>query len=124
MFFVVIFVALVAVAFMPPSDPYSEVALRYQPPPKAIEFADCVRPGDAREIEVVIDFDITRHGKPQNVTIVSSDDHCFDRAAIRTAMRWRYKPEVKDGKRVAKPDMRTSITFQLGSSSDGPGAGA
>ena len=54
-------------------------------------FSSCVL--SEPEAQVVIDFDINRHGCPENVKIVRNTNTCFNETAKTTVQRWRYKTE-------------------------------
>jgi len=37
----------------------------------------------------------------------------FDRAALRAVSRWKYRPEILEGKPVSRSGVRTVIRFEL-----------
>ena len=52
-------------------------------------------------------------GTPKDIKVdKSSGYHELDRAAIETAQKWRFNPEVKNGKKV-EGYARVPVTFNL-----------
>lgn len=53
----------------------------------------------AREIEgyVIVRFDVTVMGLVTNVDVVESSNHIFDKAAIKAAEKFKFKPRIVDG---------------------------
>lgn len=74
-----------------------------------------VRPAQ-RGIEgwVRLAFDITPTGSVDNIRIIDEEPvKTFGRAATKALSRWRYKPEVRDGRPVRRTDVEVVITFNL-----------
>lgn len=68
----------------------------------------------ARELETVtLEFDVTPEGNVVDPEVINTTNPCFNRAAVRAVLRWRYNPRVVDN--VAQPrfGVRTAIDFNL-----------
>jgi protein TonB len=50
--------------------------------------------------ELVVEFIIDTSGAVQGATIVSSTHHGFDRAALEGVRQWKFRPGIKDGRKV------------------------
>jgi len=60
---------------------------------------------------VVLDFDVTKLGTVENAVVAAADPSgCFDRAALKTIQRFKYKPTVIDG----QPRRSTGVRFRMG----------
>lgn len=46
---------------------------------------------------VLVQFDITERGEVTNARVVSSDNRCLDRAAVRAVLGWKYAPTARRG---------------------------
>jgi len=69
-----------------------------------------------RRIEgwVVVEFSIGKMGTVKNVKVVNSEPGTvFDRAALSSVSKWKYKPRVDNGVAVATHGHQTKITFKL-----------
>ena len=63
---------------------------------------------------VVLSFTVNETGAVVDPIVVESvPPGVFDRAAIRAALKFKYKPRVEDGKPVAVQGVEHLITFQL-----------
>lgn len=52
---------------------------------------------------VVVEFTINAIGRVEDATVVASNPpRIFDQSALQAIMRWRFKPELRDGKPVAR----------------------
>ncbi len=63
---------------------------------------------------VQLRYTIDRDGNTADVEAVESNDPRFEPEAVLAVAQWKYMPRVVDGKRVAVPNIRTVIRFQLG----------
>lgn len=62
----------------------------------------------------IVEYTVTRLGTVKDpVVIESSPGTIFNNAAIKSALRYKYKPRVVDGKPIAVSGVRTKITFEL-----------
>ena len=68
-----------------------------------------------RELEgyVVVEFTVTRSGEVTDARVVESSDPTFDRAALDSISRARYRPRIVDGAPVDVIGLRREIVFQL-----------
>ncbi|MBD3648829.1 MAG: energy transducer TonB [Pseudomonadales bacterium] len=78
---------------------------------------------------VIVEFTVTDHGMVSNPRVIQncawirapgSEDDChdspnsiFDRAALKAAEKFKYKPKVVNGEPIATAGVRNMITFQL-----------
>jgi len=63
---------------------------------------------------VEVEFTITRVGTVQDAKVLkSSPPYVFDRAALQAIRRWRYNPQIQDGKPVERLQM-VRLRFDLG----------
>ncbi len=82
--------------------------IRIQPqyPPKALR--------EGIEGYVRLKFTVMPDGRPSNVVIVESKPRrVFDQAVRRVIYKWKFKPRVVDGKKVAQPNMYYTMEFKL-----------
>ncbi len=63
---------------------------------------------------VILSYTVTKQGTVLNpVVIEAQPENIFNRAAIKSALRYKYKPRVVDGVPQDVPNVRTRITFKL-----------
>jgi periplasmic protein TonB len=62
---------------------------------------------------VLVSFTVSAEGTTTNVTVVESSHKMFERAAVKAAQRYKYKPRVVDGEPVPVLGVRVRIEFQL-----------
>jgi len=63
---------------------------------------------------VLVEFDIGPSGNVLNPKVLESNPaRIFDEAAINTIKKWKYKPQVKDGKPLITRGLSVRITFKL-----------
>jgi protein TonB len=69
----------------------------------------------ARGLEgyVVVSYTVTTTGDTRDVVVVESTSSLFDRAAIESAQKYKYKPRVIDGTPVEVAGVSTRIEFVL-----------
>ena len=71
---------------------------------------------------VVLKYVVTEVGSVRDPQIVQSiPQGIFDRAAIRAALRYKYKPLIRDGNAVEVEGVTQRITFVLEGDGKGPG---
>lgn len=61
----------------------------------------------------IVEYTVTKTGTTKDVHVVKSSSSLFDRAAIESAQKYKYKPRVVNGEPVEVPGVRTKITFVL-----------
>lgn len=63
---------------------------------------------------VLLEFTVTRTGAVKDPVIVESDPpNVFDDAAIRAALKFKYKPKIVNGESVDVAGVQNRITFRL-----------
>ena len=63
---------------------------------------------------VILEYIVTKSGTVKDpVVIESKPKGTFDKAAIKSALRYKYKPRVIDGKAIEVHGVKTKITFEL-----------
>jgi periplasmic protein TonB len=69
----------------------------------------------ARGLEgyVIVQYTVTTTGETKDIVIVESSSSLFDRAAVESAQKYRYKPRVIDGTAVEVAGVTTRIEFVL-----------
>lgn len=69
----------------------------------------------ARGLEgyVIVEYTVTRTGTVRDPVVVESSSSLFDRAALDSSLKYKYKPRVINGEAVEVPGVRTIIRFEL-----------
>lgn len=70
----------------------------------------------SRGIEGHVDliFDVAASGRTENIRVLAAEpEGVFERAAMRTLAKWKYKAPVQDGVPYGQKDMTTRISFRL-----------
>ena len=62
---------------------------------------------------VIVEFTVTRQVTVRDVGVVESTSTLFERAAMESALKFKYKPRVIDGVAVEVPGVRNKITFEI-----------
>ena len=62
---------------------------------------------------VIVEYTVTRTGTTKDARVVESSSSLFERAAVDSALKYKYKPRVIDGEPVEVPGVRTIIRFEL-----------
>ncbi len=62
---------------------------------------------------VIVEFTIAEDGTVRDPRVVESSSSVFEREAIRAVQRWRYRPQIANGRPAARPGVRVTIDFQL-----------
>jgi len=63
---------------------------------------------------VIVEYTVTRLGSVKDpVVIEGKPGTIFNNAAIKSALRYKYKPRVVDGKPIEVSGVRTKITFEI-----------
>ena len=61
---------------------------------------------------VMLEFIVTKVGAVRDPVVVwSQPSGIFDRAAMRSALKFKYKPQIRDGEPVEVPGVLNQITF-------------
>ena len=69
----------------------------------------------ARGLEgfVTVRFDVDENGRTTNIAVVDSSHSGFERAAVRAAAKFRYRPKVVDGQAVLTSGLQYRFRFEL-----------
>ena len=69
----------------------------------------------ARSVEgfVTVRFDVDREGRTANISVVDSTHAGFERAAVRAAEKFRYRPRVVDGSPVHTTNLQYRFRFEM-----------
>ena len=68
---------------------------------------------------VLLEFTITPSGAVVNPFVVDSEPPgTFDRSALRTIVKWKYKPWIKDGKAIQRDGVQHLVTYELGNANE------
>ena len=63
---------------------------------------------------VEVEFTITKVGTVQDERVLRSNPpYVFDRAALQAVRRWRYNPQIEDGRAVEHAGQQTRFKFEL-----------
>lgn len=62
---------------------------------------------------VVLEFDISTEGIPENIRVIEATNSCFDHPALNSVKKWRYRPKLVDGEPTIRKGVVTAITFML-----------
>lgn len=62
---------------------------------------------------VIVQFTIDLDGSVRDPKVVESSNSGFNSSALRTVLRWKYRPQIVDGEPKVRPGVRTRIEFKL-----------
>lgn len=63
---------------------------------------------------VIVEFTVTTNGSVKDPVVIESEpSSIFDNAAMKAALKFKYKPRVIDGEPVEVPGVRNKITFAI-----------
>lgn len=63
---------------------------------------------------VIVEYTVTTNGSVRDPVVVEAEpSSIFNRAAINSALKYKYKPRVIDGQAIEVPGVRTRIVFNL-----------
>ena len=63
---------------------------------------------------VIIQYTVTKQGTTRDgIVVAAQPEKIFDKAALKSASRYKYKPRVINGRAVEVPGVRTRITFEI-----------
>jgi len=62
---------------------------------------------------VVVEYTVTTDGSTRDVTAIESTSPLFERAAVESAQKYKYKPRIIDGTPVEVPGVTTKIVFEF-----------
>jgi len=62
----------------------------------------------------MLKFTVTKVGSTKEPEVEwSIPPGIFDRAAMRSALKYKYKPQIRDGEAIEVPNVRTIIVFKI-----------
>ncbi len=69
----------------------------------------------ARGVEgfVTVRFDVDADGRTANISVVESSHSGFERAAVRAAEKFRYRPQIVDGQAVRTSGLQYRFRFEF-----------
>jgi protein TonB len=62
---------------------------------------------------VRVQFTISTAGSVEDALVVDSSDSVFERAALTAVSKWKYQPQMKDGKPVETSAIRVVLRFRM-----------
>jgi len=62
---------------------------------------------------VIVEFTVTRLGTVVDAKVIESTNSVFNRAAIKAALKFKYKPKVVDGQPIDVAGVLHKITFEM-----------
>lgn len=63
---------------------------------------------------VIVEFVVTKNGSVRDPVVVEAEPQgIFDSAAMKAALKFKYKPRVVDGEPIEVPGVRNKITFAI-----------
>ncbi|PCI46844.1 MAG: protein TonB [Alphaproteobacteria bacterium] len=62
---------------------------------------------------VIVEFTVTRLGTVVDVKVVETTNSVFNRAAVKAAAKFKYKPKVVDGEPIDVAGVLHKITFEM-----------
>lgn len=63
---------------------------------------------------VIVEFVVTKNGSVRDPVVVEAEpEGVFDRAAMKAALKFKYKPRVVDGEPIEVPGVRNKISFAI-----------
>ena len=63
---------------------------------------------------VMLKFTVTKVGSTKDTMVEwAVPPGIFDRAAMRSALKYKYKPQIRDGEAIEVPNVRTVVIFKI-----------
>ena len=63
---------------------------------------------------VMLKFTVTKVGSTKDPSVEwAVPPGIFDRAAMRSALKYKYKPQIRDGEAIEVPNVRTVVIFKI-----------
>lgn len=62
---------------------------------------------------VIVEYTVTETGSVRDPVVIESSSSLFERAALESALKYKYKPRVINGEPVEVPGVQTIIRFEL-----------
>ena len=62
---------------------------------------------------VQVRFTISTAGSVRDAAVVKSSDSLFERSAIQAVNKWKYQPQMQEGKPTEAPDQQVVLRFKM-----------
>jgi protein TonB len=62
---------------------------------------------------VQVRFTISTAGSVRDAAVVKSSDSLFERSAIQAVNKWKYQPQMQEGKATEAPDQQVVLRFKM-----------
>ena len=62
---------------------------------------------------VQVRFTISTAGSVRDAAVVKSSDSVFERSAIQAVNKWKYQPQMQEGKATEAPDQQVVLRFKM-----------
>ena len=63
---------------------------------------------------MIVEFTVTKNGSTRDPIVVESNPpRIFDSAAMKAALKFKYKPRIVDGEPVEVAGVQNKISFQI-----------
>lgn len=63
---------------------------------------------------VIVEFTVTKSGAVRDAVVIQAEPaNVFNRAAVKAALKFKYKPRVIDGEPIEVPGVQNKITFAI-----------
>ena len=60
-----------------------------------------------------VQFTISTAGSIRDAVVLKSSDSVFERAALTAVSKWKYQPQMQEGKPVETSDVRVVVRFRM-----------
>ncbi len=61
----------------------------------------------------MVEFTIEADGTVRSILVIEATNQRFAREVTRAVARWRYRPQMRDGRPYAREGVRVRIEFKL-----------
>jgi protein TonB len=95
----------------PPPAPEPKVIAARVTRPASPEYPERCATRAGAKVGVSVIFSVTPEGKPVSASVASSEDRCFNSAALRAVYDMRFSPRTVDG--VATTETAKTVTIQF-----------
>jgi protein TonB len=62
---------------------------------------------------VQVRFTISTAGSVKDATVVKSSNSVFERSALQAVSKWKYQPQMREGKPAEAPDQQVVLRFKM-----------
>ncbi len=73
------------------------------------------RRAQARGIEgyCIVSYTVTKQGATKDIAVVDCSSKLFERASMKAAQKFKYKPRVVDGQAIEVPNVKNKFNYKL-----------